>query len=782
MRLLRYCNTGNISLTRFDKSETIPSYAILSHTWGTDAEEVTFEDLITGTGKDKLGYKKIRFCAEQAKRDGLQYFWVDTCCIDKTNAAELSTAINSMFRWYRNATRCYVYLSDISSPFTFPEFHMQHPEQDGGKSDSTLQHLELDIRKSKWFTRGWTLQELLAPSSVEFFSQEWKRLGDRISLKRLISEITAIPDEALQGAPLFQFTDNERYFWMQHRRTKVEEDKAYALLGIFGVNIPLDYGEGRKNAFERLEKEIAKVKKCIQDLRCTDPYGDKKRIEETKGGLLDDSYRWILFNADFQRWRSDELSRLFWIKGDPGKGKTMLLCGIINELHNSVANTAVVSYFFCQATDSRINSATAVLRGLLYMLVNQQPSLISHVQKRHDYAGKAVFEDTNAWVPLSEIVKDILQDPSLNIAYLIIDALDECVVGLPMLLELIKSTSSLSTRVKWLLSSRNENHIEQRLRSINTEARLSLELKENAELVARAVNIYIDHKLSYIESVKDDKLRDQIRDILRKKANGTFLWVALVVQELNKPESLDPLEVVQEAPEGLDELYDRMVEQIQQLTKRNSEICRLLLSTVSVAYRPLYLAEIGSLCGLSQQISTYVAMCGSFLTIREHRVYLIHQSAKEYLSDKMRIEVFYSQGKIHHKIFSQALKLMSSTLKRDMHGLAALKFPTNKDTVTDYDPLAALRYSCIHWIDHLCDVFSSEHTKFDEDLQDGSIVHIFLKERYLYWLEALSRFESMPEGVKSMGRLEALLLVIVELLLYPVFMLTIPRGDYMLLP
>ncbi|KAF2688290.1 hypothetical protein K458DRAFT_384473 [Lentithecium fluviatile CBS 122367] len=118
MHLLRRCDTGNFSLTQFN-DEAIPPYAILSHIWGADTEEVTFEDLTNDTGKDKPGYVKIRFCGEQARLDGLQYFWIDSCCIDKADKAEFSYAIQSLFRWYRNAARCYVYLSDVSN--SFPE-------------------------------------------------------------------------------------------------------------------------------------------------------------------------------------------------------------------------------------------------------------------------------------------------------------------------------------------------------------------------------------------------------------------------------------------------------------------------------------------------------------------------------------------------------------------------------------------------------------------------------------------------------------------------------------
>ncbi|KAK3935466.1 heterokaryon incompatibility [Diplogelasinospora grovesii] len=142
MRLLD-CGDGKIQLAKAPVPDNL-RYAILSHTWGPDTEEVTFKDLIDGTEVDKTGYKKIRFCAAQARRDGLRYFWVDTCCIDKANNTELSEAINSMFRWYRNAARCYVYLSDMSVP------SHKNNQQSGLEWESAF-------RAHRWFTRGWTL-------------------------------------------------------------------------------------------------------------------------------------------------------------------------------------------------------------------------------------------------------------------------------------------------------------------------------------------------------------------------------------------------------------------------------------------------------------------------------------------------------------------------------------------------------------------------------------------------------------------------------------------------
>jgi hypothetical protein len=274
--------------------------------------------------------------------------------------------------------------------------------------------------------------------------------------------------------------------------------------------MPLIYGEGGEKAFKRLREEIDKHLKslpqqlalvqlekedqeCIQHLRLTDPRDDKKRIEETQGGLLEDSYCWILENSEFKQWRSDQQSRLLWVKGDPGKGKTMLLCGIVNELKKSMAKTDLLSYFFCQATDSRINNPTAVLRGLVFLLVDQQPLLVSHIRRKYDYAGKALFEGVNAWAALSEIFINILQDPSLNNTFLIIDALDECVADLPKLLNLIVQNSSISIRVKWIISSRNWPNIEEQLGMAGHKVRLCLEL--NAESVSMAVSIYIRHRV-----------------------------------------------------------------------------------------------------------------------------------------------------------------------------------------------------------------------------------------------------------------------------------------------
>jgi hypothetical protein len=194
MRLLHFDTLGRLILTDF-RSKPIPPYAILSHRWSDS--ETLIEDIRNGEYKEKQeGYRKLRFCAEQVAQDGLEYFWIDTCCIDRWDDNERSRAINSMFQYYKNAKRCYVFLSDVSLSAT-----TETPQ----RSD-----WEASFCASAWFSRGWTLQELIALVSVEFFSRGGQRICDKASLDRLLHGITGIPLAALRNCPLDQFSASER--------------------------------------------------------------------------------------------------------------------------------------------------------------------------------------------------------------------------------------------------------------------------------------------------------------------------------------------------------------------------------------------------------------------------------------------------------------------------------------------------------------------------------------------------------------------------------------------
>ncbi|KAI4264897.1 MAG: hypothetical protein L6R42_000011 [Xanthoria sp. 1 TBL-2021] len=223
-------NTSSFKLEEFYSD--VPSYAILSHRWKKD-EELSFGGLEEPHPQsNRTGYKKVKtFCVEARKRR-LAYVWADTCCIDKKSSAELSEAINSMYAFYNRAAICYVYLYDVISL--------------------------KDFEQSSWFTRGWTLQELLAPSKAHFFNREWKPIGSRRRLAPKIERTTGIPRRALRSFSLDEYCVAEKLSWSAKRITTREEDCAYCLLGLFQINMPLLYGEGTR-AFRRLQEEIMKT-------------------------------------------------------------------------------------------------------------------------------------------------------------------------------------------------------------------------------------------------------------------------------------------------------------------------------------------------------------------------------------------------------------------------------------------------------------------------------------------------------------------------------------------
>ncbi|CAG8267750.1 unnamed protein product [Penicillium salamii] len=501
---------------------------------------------------------------------------------------------------------------------------------------------------------------------------------------------------------------------------------------------------------------------CLDYFALTDPRDIKTNIYQTRGTALKECYEWILRHPQFQCWHGSNDSQVLCVKGDPGKGKTMLLCGIIDELRptinlkDSQAKT-ILSFFLCQATVPKLSNAHAVLRGLVYMLVDIQPSLLFHAQKRFRDTGEPRFGNSEAWTALCNIFVDILRDSSLDKIFLVVDALDECVQDQEKLLQFILKETKNFPHVKWIISSRN--HVQQRESLVESQSTLSLELQDNAECVSRAIEAYISDRMSTLESLQDNPDREYVRQVLEKKAEGTFLWVALVVQELRDVDSWDVRQAVDDVPTGLDDLYGRMIAQIEQAAPRSREYCQLVLSAATLAFRPLQLWELGAVSGLPDKIAgnvkhieTMIKKSGSFLTLRDETIYFVHQSAKDYLIGRGRQSIFISSpADTHRRMFTQSLHILERTLQRDMYRLGSLGTPISQAQPLVPDPLAVARYSCIYWVDHL------EQCGLSEDFQDASAVDVFLRNRCLYWLEALSLLRSVTEGIMLIQKLEVLL-------------------------
>ncbi|RYP30214.1 hypothetical protein DL767_006361 [Monosporascus sp. MG133] len=399
----------------------------------------------------------------------------------------------------------------------------------------------------------------------------------------------------------------------------------------------------------------------LKELKWTDPTIDKLRIERTKGGLYEAASSWILSHPSYHQWRHDE-TKLLWIKGGAGKGKTMLLVAITRELQpctklDKPDADSFLSFFFCQNTDDRLNNAVAILKGLIYLLLVQDSSLVSYLKNDYDRMGKEVFDasnNVNAFDALSNVFRHMVRHPRSETVYLAVDALDECEDGLPDLLSLIRESSLQENCLKWIVTSRNQ---------VNVDESLALSLEVNSEAVVRAIEVYIDHKVSQISSLESNPAqRATVQQKLLGKADGTFLWVDLMLRFIHGALGDDVVRRIDEIPSGLPPLYDRMMGDIGKSTSDYRDSCLAILSIATLAYRPLHILELRTLAGLEKyetaDLERVVDMCGSFLTLLESRIYPIHQSAKDYLVSEAAVGKIFPSGthSVHRSIVDSIIR------------------------------------------------------------------------------------------------------------------------------
>ncbi|KAF2113564.1 hypothetical protein BDV96DRAFT_114202 [Lophiotrema nucula] len=587
MRLLKLSGDDELSFTQdiIDENE-IPRYAILSHTW-QEGEEVTFDELSNESSKSKAGYAKIWFCAQQAKRDGLEYFWVDTCCIDKSSSAELHEAINSMFRWYQNSERCYVYLTDVA-----------YDTSDG--DDEYSRRWKPPFKKSRWFTRGWTLQELIAPASVGFFSREGTYLGNKQSLEQTVREITGIDVEALRRSPLSKFSKDERLSWAAKRETTRVEDMAYCLLGIFNVYMPLIYGEGRKNALARLEEQIERVSKD----KVLSLDNDQRRIllDSLRFDQIDarqmnlknahaKTCKWLLKKPEYINWldttKLGEHHGLLWIKGKPGAGKSTLMKFSLANARRLMKDRTVISFFFNARGEDLEKSTIGTYRSLLLQLLERIPAL-QCVFDSVDLSSSSIRPDHQWGIEsLKLLLEQAIQSLGQSSVVCFIDALDECeeeqVRDMVQFFERVGELSaSAGIRFQICFSSRHYPHI-----TIGKGLSLVLEGQEGHN---QDITNYLDCELKIGKS----KSGQQIRSEVQEKASGVFMWVVLVVGILNKEHDRGRIHALrrrlQEIPSDLHKLFrDILTRDSHNMThdSHNRDELALCIQWVLFAKHPL---------------------------------------------------------------------------------------------------------------------------------------------------------------------------------------------------
>jgi len=418
----------------------------------------------------------------------------------------------------------------------------------------------------------------------------------------------------------------------------------------------------------------------------------------------------------------------------------MLMCGLIDALKRTVLEADLMSYFFCQTSDSHYNNATAVLRSVIHHLIRQRPSLVRHVREEYDRVGAQLFTDTNAWTALSMIFTNMLNDNDVRLGnvYFIMDAMDECIdpVDRKRLLELIVRVSRELSHTRWIVSSRGWNDI----RDVLTEhpRMLRLELDPKSEVILDAVNTYIEHK---VEALADRKRlgpsdAETIRDYLKKNAGGTFLWVALVCKRLELSKRMFFKKDMQSFPPGLEKLYGRMLQQVQSLDEPESKLYEFVLGVALISPRPLEthelahlvkeLDQIGDKVGTTQDI---IRECGSFLREQNDEVLFVHQSAKDYLLDRGKSAVCPDGEK--------ALRL--HTLYRSIEVLITF---TQEQIIRENPDLERRRY----WQMCLIEGFGLKIAYMPEEAyEDRGFPLVILVEQCDIWIDMFFRREAYEE-------------------------------------
>ncbi|KAH5983399.1 hypothetical protein HBI84_247440 [Parastagonospora nodorum] len=761
MRLLHFDQSGRLCLTKDLSEDELSSYpyAILSHTWGTDDEEMTFTDLTQGTRHTEVKYEKLRFCGKQAAHDGLHYFWVDTCCIDKSSSAELSKAITSMFRWYGGAVKCYVYLTDVSTR----------------SIESTYESApswEPAFRSSRWFKRGWTLQELLAPRSVEFFDSEGTRLGDKKSLEQMLHDITKIPPRALCNDPLEEFSVEERMSWAQDRETKHSEDKAYSLLGVFDVSMPLIYGEGEDKALDRLQREIQR-----EDIIARLPYApdapfnssasqhEATCLPNTRVDLLNRIYKWA--DGEGEQY-------IFWLSGLAGTGKTTVARSVAGWCH--IKQHLGASFFFSRGGGD-VGSAGRFVTSIAVQLAWSVPGVRRHISsallQHPDITNRSLRDQWQYLVlePLSKL-------KCLAIFVLVIDALDECEGSndAQLIVQLLAMSGLLgNVRLRVFLTSRPEVPIQYGLGQVpDAERRDFLLHKVSPSIIDHDIRLFLEYRLSQIGREDNQELGwpgAEVMQSLVRSASGLFIWAATACRFIS--EGLFAEERLQMLANGsdrdsaaspeqhLNQLYLTVLQKsiqssytIGELAKYYS-IMRQILGSIVALSSPLPVASLGMLILIPEQrVIRMLKELHAILDVpKDHSqpLRLHHPSFRDFLFSKDRCEdkkFWIDEKQAHAALASNCIQLMSSTLKQDICGMKApgtLVVDMEKDRVAQCIK-PELKYACVNWIQHLA--------KGSTELQDGDQVDSFLKEYFLYWLEALGWLGKVSEGIHAISLLE----------------------------
>ncbi|KAF9767226.1 hypothetical protein IL306_000228 [Fusarium sp. DS 682] len=659
-----------------------------------------------------------------------------------------------MFTWYRNAARCYVYLWDVSVGPSFLSTTHQPPPT----------HLwESDFRKSRWFTRGWTLEELLAPNSVEFFAKEGVRLGDKSSLESIIHEVTSIPVTALRGASLTSFSVEERLRWTENRQTKRKEDKAYCLLGIFGVSMNHRYGEGDE-AFERLRRKIESKSYLLSKLPVAKQAAFNSLHNQHEPICLKDTRLEILNHI--RTWvEGDDGRSVFWLNGIAGTGKSTIARTIARIYYDQ--GHLGGSFFFSKGGGelSKANKLATTLAGQLAAGMSEPRRHISEaIAKQEDIMEHSFRDQWKQLIidPLSKIPVHSAEAPIL----IVIDALDECdnENDIRAIIKILVTAGTLKNlRLRILITSRPETPIRHGFNQMSEGEREVFVLEDiSPDVINQDISLYFTDQLkTFREEREFDNDWPDSRTIGRlvENASGLFIWAATACRFICEARKISTIKERMKmlihgfssggGPEKkLDQIYTAVLQHfVQGATDDEREelyfMLRQVIGAIAILYSPLAMEPLSRLLNLHlRDVQETLNDLHTIFYIPKHSsgqdprpIRLHHPTFRDFLLNKDRctdFNFFIDDKQTHRAMGNHCLALMSKMLHKNMCDLDSpdtLVETLEASRITDKIP-PDLQYACLYWVEH--------YRQSGIHLSDGDRVNQFFKQYFLYWIEAMN--------------------------------------------